>query len=203
MGTGRQSASIQAAVNSTSIRIFYPSATMRCEGGKLFRSQAARDVGCLLDVDPSVVSWRCMPPSLAQLDHSPDFEVVHDDARVVLLDAHDRELPTDATPYKEAARLRGAEYLWMSREEVHGGFRLRNAKDLLRYGNYAVPLGDRLRLLGALDENGSMPIAECLNAFQETKPVAGLAAMILNRYLEVDLDDAPLGPETVVRRIAR
>lgn len=71
------------------------------------------------------------------------------------------------------------------------------------YGNYTVPLGDRLRLLGALDENGSMPIAEYLNAFQETKPVAGLAAMILNRYLEVDLDDAPLGPETVVRRISR
>jgi hypothetical protein len=48
-----------------------------------------------------------------------------------------------------------------------------------------------------------MPIAECLNAFQETRPVAGLAAMILNRYLEIDLDDDPLGPETVVRRITR
>lgn len=203
MGNGRQSASIQTTVSSTSIRIFYPSATVRCEGGKVFRSQAARDVGCLLDVDPTVVSWRCMPPSLAQLDHSADFEVIYDDGRVILLDSHDRELPTDATPYKEAARLRGAEYRCLSRDDVHGGFRLRNAKDLLRYGNYAVPLGDRLRLLGALDENGSMPIAECLNAFQETKPVAGLAALILNRYLEVDLDDAPLGPETVVRRISR
>lgn len=41
------------------------------------------------------------------------------------------------------------------REDVHGGFRLKNAKDLLRYGNSNVPLGDRLRLLGALDEHGS------------------------------------------------
>lgn len=203
MGTGSQSASIQTAVNSTSIRVFYPSATVRCEGGKVFRSQAARDVGCLLDVDPSVVSWRCMPTAFGDLSHSVDFEVVHDDGRVILLDAHDRELPTDLAAYEEAARRRSAEYRYLSREDVHGGFRLKNAKDLLRYGNYTVPLGDRLRLLGALDENGSMPIAECLNAFQETRPVAGLAAMILNRYLEVDLDDAPLGPETVVRRITR
>ncbi|OCP01417.1 MULTISPECIES: hypothetical protein [unclassified Ensifer] len=203
MGTGIQSASIHTAVNSTSIRVFYPSATVRCDGGKVFRSQAARDVGCLLDVDPSVVSWRCMSTAFGDLSHSVDFEVVHDDGRVILLDAHDRELPRDVASYEDAARLRGAEYRRLSREDVHGGFRLKNAKDLLRYGNYTVPLGDRLRLLGALDEHGSMPIAECLNAFQETRPVAGLAAMILNRYLEVDLDDAPLGPETVVRRIAR
>jgi len=203
MGTGRQSGSIEAAVNSTSIRIFYPSATMRCHEGRLFRSQAARDVGCLLDVDPTVVSWRCMPTAFSDLSHTVDFEVIHDDGHVVLLDAHDRELPRDVATFEEAARLRGAEYRHLSREDVYGGFRLRNAKDLLRYGNYTVPLGDRLRLLGALDEHGSMPIAECLNAFQETRPVAGLAAMILNRYLEVDLDDAPLGPETVVRRITQ
>lgn len=203
MGTGRQSASIQTAVSSTSIRIFYPSATMRCEGGKVFRSQAARDVGCLLDVEPSVVSWRCMPSSALELDHVPDFEVIHDNARIAFVDAHDHEPSVDTAALEQAFGRRGASYRRMSRDELHGGFRLRNAKDLLRYGNYTVPLGDRLRLLGALDENGSMPIAECLNAFQETKPVAGLAAMILNRYLEVDLDDAPLGPETVVRRISR
>lgn len=202
MGTGRQSASIQTPVSST-FCVFYPLAAIRCDGGKVFRSQAARDVGCLLDVDLSVVSWMCMPSSALELDHVPDFEVVHDDGRVVFVDAPDRERPADLAALEQAVGRRGASYRRMSRDDVHCGFRLRNAKDLLRYGNYAVPLGDRLRLLGALDENSSMPISECLNAFQETKPVAGLAAMILNRYLEVDLDDAPLGPETVVRRISR
>ena len=202
MSTGRQSASIQASVSST-FRVFYPLAAVRCDGGKVFRSQAARDVGCLLDVDPSVVSWMCMPSAALELDHVPDFEVVHDDGRVVFVDAPDHDRFADLAALEQAVGRRGASYRKMSRDDVHCGFRLRNAKDLLRYGNYAVPLGDRLRLLGALDENSSMPIAECLNAFQETKPVAGLAAMILNRYLEVDLDDAPLGPETVVRRISR
>lgn len=192
-----------AAKNTGSARSFYPSSTMRCEGSRVFRSQAARDVGCLLDLDPSVVLWRCAPTKFAELDHSADFEVVYDDGATVLIDAHDRELATHLASLEDAARRRDQTYRQMSRAEVHDGFRLKNAKDLLRYGNYVVPLGDRLRLLGALDANGSMSIFECLNAFQEVKPVAGLASLILNRYLEVDLDDDPLGPETAVRRIAR
>lgn len=128
------------------------------------------------DLDPAVVVWRCRPSPLDELHHAPDFEVVYDDGTTVFVDAHDRELPIDLTPYEEAARRRGATYRYLSRDEVHEGYRLKNAKDLLRYGNYAVPLGDRLRLLGALDANGSMTIFECLNAFQEVKPIAGLAS---------------------------
>lgn len=203
MDMSMQALPTTAAKNSKSVRSFFPSATMRCDGGRVFRTQAARDVGCLLDIDPSVVLWRCKPPVLGELNHSPDFEVVYDDGSTVLVDAHDRQFSTDLASLEDAARRRDATYRQMSEDEVHDGFRLTNAKDLLRYGNYVVPLGDRIRLLGALDANGSMSIVECLNAFQEVKPVAGLASLILNRYLEVDLDDLPLGPETTVRRIAR
>lgn len=203
MSIGMQAVQDTAAKNSGSVRSFYPSSTLRCDGNSVFRSQAARDVACLLDLDSSVILWRCAPIAIVELDHSPDFEVLYDDGATVLVDAHDRELPTDLGSIEEAARRRDLSYRQMSCEEVHDGFRLKNAKDLLRYGNYVVPLGDRLRLLGALDANGSMSIFECLNAFQEVKPVAGLASLILNRFLEVDLDDAPLGPETTVRRIAR
>lgn len=202
MDMGVQAAPDRAAKNSKPSRSFYPSATMRCEGSRVFRSQAARDLACLLDVDPYVVLWRCAAP-LDGTEHTPDFEVVYDDGRVSLLDAHDREIAADQAAIEVAARRHGAVYRQMLYDDVHGGFRLKNAKDLLRYGNYVVPLGDRIRLLGALDANGSMPIVECLNAFQEVKPVAGLASLVLNRYVEVDLDDAPLGPETAVRRIAR
>lgn len=201
MDMGVQAVLDRAATNTRPVRSFYPSATMRCDGSRVFRSQAARDVACLLDLDPGVVLWRC-GPHIDGHDHIPDFEATHDDGRVVFIDAHDRRLDTDDDMIAAVDR-HGAEYRQLSRGEVHDGFRLKNAKDLLRYGNYVVPLGDRIRLLGALDANGSMPLVECLNAFQEVKPVAGLASLILNRYLEVDLDDAPLGPETAVRRIAR
>lgn len=96
-----------------------------------------------------------------------------------------------------------ARYRLLERDEIYGGFRLRNAKDLLRYAGTVTPLGDRLRLLAALDEHGSLPVAECLKAFQEVRPAAGIASLILHDYVEVDLDDAPIGPETAVRRIAR
>ncbi|WP_244479357.1 hypothetical protein [Rhizobium sp. Leaf384] len=188
--------------NSEHARSYYPSSTMRCDGKRVFRSQAARDAACVIDLDPSVLLWRCTTVRIVELDHVPDFEVVYDNGATVLVDAHDRELQADLASMEEATRRRNLSYRQMSREEVYDGFRLKNAKDLLRYGNYVVPLGDRLRLLGALDANGSMSIFECLNAFQEVKPVAGLASLILNRYLEVDLDEAPLGPETTVRRIA-
>jgi hypothetical protein len=33
-----------------------------------------------------------MPSSALELDHVPDFEVIHDDARIAFVDAHDQEL---------------------------------------------------------------------------------------------------------------
>jgi hypothetical protein len=80
--------------------------------------------------------------------------------------------------------------------------RLRNAKELLRYARYDVALSDRIRLLAALDEYSSMTLAEAITAFQETKPVAGLASLVLQRFVSIDLDDELIGPETIVRRRA-
>lgn len=203
MSLSHQSASVLAVTNSTSDCTFYPAATVRCEGSKTFRSQAVRDVACLLDVGSSVISWRCMPELLSATGHFADLQVFHDDGHVELIDAFDKDVVLEMAILEDAAKRSGATYRMVTREEVYGGFRLRNAKDLLRYGNYNVPLGDRLRLLAALDEQGSLTVADSLKAFQETRPVAGLAVLILQRYLDVALDDAPLGPETTVRRITR
>ncbi|PZM14840.1 hypothetical protein [Rhizobium tubonense] len=41
-----------------------------------------------------------------------------------------------------------------------GSYPLGNAKDLLRYGFYRCPLGVKIRLLAALDEMGSLTVAE-------------------------------------------
>ncbi|WP_246688925.1 hypothetical protein [Mesorhizobium sp. WSM4310] len=62
-------------------------------------------------------------------------------------------------------------------------------------------MGDRIRLLGALDEAGSVSVGECLAAFRETVPIAGLSSLVLHRFVEIDLDEARIGPETAVRRI--
>lgn len=176
----------------------FPLQTLKCLGPTAFRSQEARDVGCLLDVDRNVASWRCRPLAMDdQQDRAtPDFEVSYADGRRVFLDAPDRQ-PSELTFLERLDR----EHLRLSHSDVYDGFRLVNARDLLRYANWRTSLGDRVRLLAALDENGSLTLAECTGAIQETKPVAGIASLILSGFIEVDLDSAPLGPETTLRRI--
>ncbi|MBO3760128.1 hypothetical protein [Ciceribacter sp. L1K22] len=205
MGIAKQAAMLRAARNSASIRSYHPVGTVKCEGVRLFRSQVARDVGCILDLNPSVTAWRCMPSPFdaGGIVHVPDFEVFDEEGSILYLDAPDRSLSAAAAVIaSEAARVK-ARYRLLDRAEIYDGFRLRNARDLLRYASHETPLGDRLRLLTALDEHGSLPLSDCLRAFLETKPVAGIASLILHGFIEVDLDEAPLSPETAVRRIAR
>ncbi|WP_209439294.1 hypothetical protein [Sinorhizobium arboris] len=95
----------------------------------------------------------------------------------------------------------GYRYRPVAMVDFADSFRLRNAKDLLRYGFYRAPLGDRIRLLAGLEEMGSLTIAECLSAIREGRPMPTLASLILQGFLEINLDDALISPETVVRRI--
>lgn len=55
MGMGVQAVPDMVATNTRPVRSFYPSGTMRCDGSQVFRSQAARQVVCLLDLDTGVV----------------------------------------------------------------------------------------------------------------------------------------------------
>lgn len=186
-----------------SARPFYPTATIKCRGRSVFRSQTARDAACLFDVDPGVASWSChfQARDADAPDYAPEFKLRMIDGRVDLVDVFDRPGLPDIEEARAAAEAFGATYRVIAREELSSGYRLQNARDLLRYGNYRTTLGDRVQLLRALDEHGTLTFAECMTAFRETVPVAGLASLILQGYLEVELDDAPLGPETLVRRI--
>ena len=135
--------------------------------------------------------------------HVPDFEVFDDDGSILYLDAPDRAASADVALVAAKAEHLRIHYRLLTRSEIHGGFRLQNAKDLLRYAGTTVSLGDRLRLLAALEEHGSLPLMECLKAFQEVRPVPGFASLVLHGYVEIDLDGAPIGPELSVRRISR
>lgn len=177
---------------------FYPRGTVRCVNTPLFRSPAARDVGCLLDVDPEVTSWSCLPLELrvGGLHHVPDFEVVCGDTSY-LLDA-------DAAPQWvcEAALSAGSIYRSGAYDLVKLSQRIANARDLLRYATYFVSLGDKIRLLSLLEEYGSMSISECATCFQNTSdPIGSIASMVLRRIVEINLDDEPIGPDARISRV--
>lgn len=180
---------------------FHPRGTVRCEGIPLFRNQLTRDFACLLDVDVRVISWRCLPMAITggEYTHVPDFLIERIDGSLIA----DAVLPegSGALNWVCSASLRsGYRYEAWSSDQIRSGFRLLNARDLLRYARWSCPLGDRVRLLAALDEHGTLTVAECLSAFRETRPIAGLSSLILHRFVEIDLDEARIGPETPVRR---
>ncbi|MGO7130379.1 hypothetical protein AB9E06_05895 [Rhizobium leguminosarum] len=201
MGIASRALMLRANRKTASIRTYYPAGTIKCESVAIYRSQVSRDAACMFDFDPGVIHWKCLPFSLPYGDeaHVPDFELLDADGCLELVDAPDRDVDVDVL--MASARRMGMSYRQLRRDEIYGGPRLRNAKDLLRYANHQVSLGDRLRLLAGLDENGTLTVAESLAAFTETRAVAGLASLIIQGFISVDLDAGLIGPETTVRRI--
>lgn len=189
-------------------RSFFPLATLKCVGRPLFRSQEARDYACLLDLDPTVVSWRSVTRPITNdsgarkpRKHFVDFVVVTE-SEALLVDVW----PTDAgiiTWIAGVAQRQGYRYQAVSLSEFGRGPRLQNARDLIRYAGYDAPLGDRIRVLAALEEMRTLTLADCLSVVRESKPMPTIVAMILTGILEIDLDEALLGPDSVVRRAAK
>lgn len=196
---------VEAAKSRASIQVYRPLTTLKCEGHRYFRSQAARDLACLLDVNAAVTSWTCMPGAIVTPSglHVPDFGVFNASGKACFFDASDRSDLVDAQSLAAAAREQSEwSYRLVRHEEMYDGPRLRNVKDLLRYAQHLTPLADRIQVLAAFEEVGTMTVAECLPLFRESRGMAGLASMILReRMLDIDLDEALIGPETVVRLI--
>ncbi|MBZ7924994.1 hypothetical protein LAC81_30110 [Ensifer adhaerens] len=193
---------LDAAFCGASANVFYPRATVFCRGGSAFRSQLARDLGCLLDVDDNVAAWSCLRFGFAleRGPHVSDFVVHREDGARQAMDAVEGEGNPAVTA--AAARL-GIDHRFIPRSEIERGFRLQNAKDILRYARYRTPLNDRVRVLAALEENGTITVSEAFSLFREVQPMTGISWLVLNRFIRVDLDEAILGPETAIRRFHR
>ncbi|WP_233136398.1 MULTISPECIES: hypothetical protein [Rhizobium/Agrobacterium group] len=196
------SAALYAAFDEASSKLFYPKGTVRCSGDPMYRSRAARDLGCVLDVDPTVVAWLCLPLEFETelSSHVPDFLVKYEHGKPFLLDAVEEE---ENRAINEGAALAGYHYRGVPRREIEAGFRLANARDLLRYAHSRTPLNDRIRMLSALDEVGSLTVAECLHIFTEVKPMTGISWMALHQLISLELDEEMINPETVIRRFQR
>lgn len=181
-----------------------PYPTIKCIGQPLFRRQQVRDYACMLDLDPDVISWRCLPQAILNDSGARKPRWWHVDLAVetetqaLLVEVWQTSIRAPTWLSNVAERM-GYRYHPVSMLDIDQT-RLRNSKDLMRYLGSEAPLGDRIRILGALDEMGSLTLAECLSAVRESRPMHTVAALILAGMLEVDLSDALLGPDTAVRR---
>jgi len=184
--------------SGTSQTIFSQPKFNRCVGRFVARDQLARDVACLLEFEDDVSSWNCRS---LQLRHgfdtySPDF-VAERPSDVLVIDVVGQQRPP--LWVAEAVAREGFTYRTMSRGDIDP-IRLKNCKDLLQSAVGEASLGDRVRLLSVLDEQSSLTLSESLTVFQETQPIRGLANMVVTRLIEIDIDTALIGPETIVRR---
>jgi hypothetical protein len=183
-------------------RPLFPFATLKATCRPVFRSQAARDYACLLDLDPEVISWQSMTYPITDVGaasgrHNVDFEV-QTTTHAVIIDVCCGGHRTPAWLHGTLAEC-GYRYHAVLPADLNP-VRVRNARDLIRYARYEAFLGDRIRVLAALDELGSLSLAECLTAVREGRAMQTIASMILHGHIEVDLDDSLLGPDTIVRR---
>lgn len=177
--------------------------SLKCKTRPVFRSKVVRDVACILDLNPDVAQWCTPAPELASeaLRHTPDFQVFDRDGIVRFVDAPDRQNAISDVELLLATSGQGASYRRISSEELYDGFRVQNARDLLQYANVHVTLADRLRLLAVLDQEGSLTMSDCFGIVRHGEPVAVVASLILHGFLDVDLDEKLISPETFVRRI--
>ncbi|WP_312412399.1 hypothetical protein [Shinella sp.] len=182
-----------------------PVATLKAIGRPVFRSQEARDYACLLDLDPDVVSWQSFTHPLTDIGecrdhHYVDLEVQTATASLMVeVCTGDAEAPSWLPcTLKEC----GFRYRMVRFSELNP-VRVANARDLIRYAKREATLGDRLRVLSALDEMGTLTLTECLTAVREGRAMETIASLILRGHVEVDLDENLLAPDTVVRRCAK
>lgn len=181
---------------------FRPRGTVRCRGTPAFRSQAARDAACLLDTDKSVIEWFCLPEIISWHGdhHIPDF-LVERSSCMSVVDITSGMGTVPPSWMSEAVRARGYRYEAISEATFRKSYRFTNSREMLRYAFHDVSLGDRVRLLAFLDEHGPAPLAACLPTIRNGRDAVGaLAALALRRIINIEIDDALLGPDTLVSR---
>jgi len=198
----RSSGLLDSTRDAASNNIFGPRGTVRCRGTAAFRTRAARDAACLFDMDRTISGWICLPTIISRdgRRHIPDFAIERSSA-VTLVDV----VPATGKPppvwAAGAAKMSGHQYETMNEATFAEGYRLDNAREILRYATYAVSLGDRVGFLSFLDEHGPAPLATCASAFRNARdPVGAIASLALQRFIEIEIDEALIGPDTMVSR---
>lgn len=148
-------------------------------------------------MDTDVERWSCRPaPSDVSDRNGVVFEVHRATGTERLLPSEHADAGGDARDRQPACGTARV----VTRDDIDP-VRLDNAKLILPYARWRVSIDDRVRLLAALDEEGSVTLGECLAIFRNTsRPIAAVAALVLARIVDLELD-TPLGSRSrVIRR---
>lgn len=175
----------------------------------LTRSALVADFLGLCELDPDVEALR-MPVGPAEIvidgeiiAHTADFELVRD-GTVQLVDiVADADLPLH--PLRAAAMtpvevLDGRTFAIATAATIRAEPRFTTMRLIMACRRTPVAAGDRVRILHALDECGTMRLVDCAGAaVNHPDGVAAVLALACEGLIAVEID-RPILPETRVRR---
>ncbi|MGP9820038.1 hypothetical protein ACTZWW_08485 [Salinarimonas sp. NSM] len=171
-------------------------------------SRLGADFLTLCDLDPEIVAVSRGDVTLeftGGIGHQPAYRLVLEGGASILADVvpDASALPAPTQAIADAAAAAGHGYRLETAATLRAEPRFTTMRLIASCRRVRVGAGDRVRILAALDEAGTLPLIEAASAARgAVDGVAAVLALACEGLVAVDLD-APLGPETPVRRVSR
>ncbi|UPJ55283.1 hypothetical protein [Bradyrhizobium sp. 192] len=155
-----------------------------------------------------------LDPAIRSIEYLPTVPTVPStwDVDVIVIERNDGRYHLDIVEARQRRSI--AQHLMVAQALVDLGFRalVRTESDVLReprctnartvfeYAGRPVDAELRLQILGALTDDGVLPLAELLSRLRSHRdPVTAVMALACDDLIELDLISAPLGPRTAAR----
>lgn len=171
-------------------------------------SRLGADFLTLCDLDPEIatVSRGDVTLELAGgIGHQPAYRLVLEDGASILADVvrDVTALPAPTQAIADAAAAAGHGYRLETAATLRAEPRFSTMRLVASCRRVRVGAGDRVRVLAALDEAGTLPLIEAASAARgAVDGVAAVLALACEGIVAIELE-GPLGPETRVRRASR
>lgn len=155
-------------------------------------------------LDPTVRSIDYMPVARTELAtvKVDAIAIERDDGRFYLdvVEARPRRSISHRRMVAQALLDLGLRALVRTESDVLREPRCTNARTVWECAGRPIEIGLRLQVLGALTDDGAMPLADLLSRVRSNRdPAEAVLAMACADLIELDLVSAPLGPRTLTR----
>lgn len=179
--------------------------SVKCVGSVVpLRHPLLRDALMQAALDPAVRSIEYLPtiPATPTTWAVEAIAIERDGARYYLdiVEARQRHSIAQRLMVAQALLDQGLRPLVLTEADVMREPRCTNARTVFEYAGRPVDLGLRMQILGALTDDGTMPLDELLNRLRSHRdPAAAVMSLACHDLIELDLDSTPLGPRTMTR----
>jgi len=177
----------------------------KCESAIPVRDVLLRDAIVQASLDPAVLKIEVAPLPVPDPSLAVNALVVERDGQRLLLDNRMAEKKKPRSIDDEGALLvaledLGLRLIELDPREIRKEPRFTNCREVWRHHRHGVALGDRLQIMQALAEDGPQSIMKLASRISPTVDVvASVCSLACSNILELELNERPLGPRTVVR----